>query len=46
MVNDLINVNGLVFCKTCGRILYLAEEVHSTTRRKRRLTPLERHAGK
>ena len=33
MVNDLINVNGLVFCKTCGRILYLAEEVHSTTRR-------------
>ena len=33
MVNDLINVDGLVFCKTCGRILYLAEEVHSTTRR-------------
>lgn len=34
MINDLINVDGLVFCKTCGRILYLADEVQSTTRRK------------
>ncbi len=26
MVNELINGNHLVFCKTCGRILYLAEQ--------------------
>lgn len=26
MVNELINAETLVFCKTCGRVLYLAEE--------------------
>ncbi len=26
MLNELINANSLVFCKTCGRILYLAED--------------------
>jgi len=26
MVNELINGTHLVFCKTCGRILYLAEQ--------------------
>ncbi len=26
MLNDLINAESLVFCNTCGRILYLAEE--------------------
>lgn len=25
MLNDLINREGLTFCKTCGRLLYLAE---------------------
>lgn len=33
MMNELINGGHLVFCKTCGRILYLAEEAVSTTRR-------------
>lgn len=33
MMNELINGGHLVFCKTCGRILYLSEEVVSTTRR-------------
>ncbi len=33
MMNELINGGHLVFCKTCGRILYLAEEVVSATRR-------------
>ena len=33
MQNELINGGHLVFCKTCGRILYLAEEEHNTTRR-------------
>ena len=33
MVNELINSHHLVFCKTCGRILYLADEDHSATKR-------------
>ena len=33
MMNELINGHHLVFCKTCGRILYLAEEHVSATRR-------------
>jgi predicted nucleic acid-binding Zn-ribbon protein len=33
MVNELINGGHLVFCKSCGRILYLAEEDHTMTRR-------------
>ena len=33
MMNELINGGHLVFCKTCGRILYLAEEVLSATKR-------------
>jgi hypothetical protein len=33
MMNELINGHHMVFCKTCGRILYLAEEVVSTTGR-------------
>ncbi len=33
MVNEMINGGHLVFCKTCGRILYLAEEDEPMTRR-------------
>lgn len=33
MMNDLINGHSLVFCKSCGRILYLAEEEVNTLRR-------------
>ena len=33
MLNELINLEHLTFCKTCGRILYLAEEHEHTTRR-------------
>lgn len=33
MLNELINAETLVFCKTCGRVLYLGEEAPSTTRR-------------
>ena len=33
MMNELINGGHLVFCKTCGRILYLAEDDPSLTRR-------------
>lgn len=33
MMNDLINADALVFCKACGRILYLAEEEVNTLRR-------------
>jgi predicted nucleic acid-binding Zn-ribbon protein len=33
MLNELINVESLTFCKTCGRVLYLAEEDIPTTRR-------------
>lgn len=33
MLNELINGGQLVFCKSCGRILYLAEQDQSNTRR-------------
>ena len=33
MLNELINAQTLVFCNTCGRVLYLGEEAVSTTRR-------------
>ena len=33
MMNELINAESLVFCKSCGRILYLSEEALSATRR-------------
>ncbi len=33
MVNELINGGSLIFCKTCGRILYLAEEEVVATKR-------------
>ena len=33
MMNELINKNGMSFCRTCGCILYLAEEDAPTTRR-------------
>jgi predicted nucleic acid-binding Zn-ribbon protein len=33
MMNELINVTSLSFCKTCGRVLYLAEEEIENTRR-------------
>lgn len=32
-MNELINGHALVFCKTCGRILYLAEHDTANTRR-------------
>jgi predicted nucleic acid-binding Zn-ribbon protein len=33
MMNELINAHSLSFCKSCGRVLYLAEEdVHNTRR--------------
>lgn len=32
MLNDLINGDVLVFCKTCGRILYIAEEESNALR--------------
>ena len=32
-MNELINGHNLLFCMTCGRILYLAEEDHPNTRR-------------
>jgi predicted nucleic acid-binding Zn-ribbon protein len=34
MINELMNANTLVFCKTCGRILYLAEQPQHNTRRR------------
>jgi hypothetical protein len=34
MVNDLMNGAGLSFCLSCGRLLYLAEPVIVTTRRR------------
>jgi predicted nucleic acid-binding Zn-ribbon protein len=34
MVNELMNAGTLVFCKTCGRILYLAEPAQHNTRRR------------
>ena len=33
MINELMNGGNLTFCKTCGRILYLAEEEVVTTKR-------------
>jgi predicted nucleic acid-binding Zn-ribbon protein len=33
MLNDLINCDTLVFCRSCGRILYMAEEVEKMTKR-------------
>jgi predicted nucleic acid-binding Zn-ribbon protein len=36
MMNELINGETLTFCKTCGRVLYLAEEDHHNTRRSAR----------
>jgi len=33
MMNELINARALSFCKTCGRILYLAEEDIPNTKR-------------
>ncbi len=32
-INELINNNGMIFCMTCGCILYLAEEDYPNTRR-------------
>jgi predicted nucleic acid-binding Zn-ribbon protein len=36
MMNELINAQHLVFCKICGRVLYLPEEDHPNTRRSAR----------
>jgi predicted nucleic acid-binding Zn-ribbon protein len=36
MLNHLINGDQLTFCKSCGRLLYLAEQPESTTKRKAR----------
>ncbi len=33
MLNDLINCDNLVFCRSCGRILYMAEETEKMTKR-------------
>jgi predicted nucleic acid-binding Zn-ribbon protein len=33
-INELINHHSLVFCQSCGRVLYLPEEEVSLTRRK------------
>ena len=33
MLNDLINCDTLVFCRSCGRILYMAEEREKMTKR-------------
>jgi predicted nucleic acid-binding Zn-ribbon protein len=33
MVNDLINCDTLVFCRSCGRVLYMAEETERVTKR-------------
>ncbi|RLT10995.1 MAG: nucleic acid-binding protein [Planctomycetota bacterium] len=33
MLNDLINCDTLVFCRSCGRILYMAEETEKMTKR-------------
>jgi predicted nucleic acid-binding Zn-ribbon protein len=34
MINELINGGSLIFCKTCGRILYLEEIPEKVTRRR------------
>lgn len=33
MLNDLINCDTLVFCRSCGRVLYMAEETEKLTKR-------------
>ncbi len=33
MINDLINGEGLSFCLSCGRLLYLTEPEIANTRR-------------
>lgn len=33
MLNDLINCDTLVFCRSCGRVLYMAEETEKVTKR-------------
>ena len=33
LLNDLINCDTLVFCRSCGRILYMAEEMEKMTKR-------------
>jgi predicted nucleic acid-binding Zn-ribbon protein len=33
MLNDLINCDTLVFCRSCGRVLYMAEEAEKLTKR-------------
>jgi predicted nucleic acid-binding Zn-ribbon protein len=33
MMNELINVESLTFCKSCGRVLYLSEDDEPATRR-------------
>jgi uncharacterized protein len=33
MMNELINVENVTFCKSCGRVLYLAEDDAPATRR-------------
>jgi predicted nucleic acid-binding Zn-ribbon protein len=35
-MNELINKNGLIFCQTCGCLLYLAEEHVNVTQRSKR----------
>lgn len=36
MINELINAHSLSFCKSCGRVLYLADEDIPNTRRSAR----------
>ncbi len=36
MMNELINGHRMVYCNTCGRLLYLSEEVISATKRTKR----------
>jgi predicted nucleic acid-binding Zn-ribbon protein len=33
MLNDLINCDTLVFCRSCGRVLYMAEEAEKVMKR-------------
>ncbi len=35
-VNELLNKNGLIFCQTCGCLLYLTDEDTQNTRRSKR----------
>jgi len=36
MLNHLINGDQLMFCKSCGRLLYLAEHAETTSKRANR----------